>query len=95
MNYEVKYELDRLKELVKTKKVTDEFHMFLDESYYEDDYSGNEILEMQEELLYHAKKYLKENHSGKFAIQQGGDAVILITKERFDDMTWRMGWTLC
>lgn len=52
MSYIIKEELDELKEMVNSGSIkTGETHMFLDESHYEDDYSGNEICEMQEELL--------------------------------------------
>lgn len=96
MSYIIKDELDRLKEMINEDKVkTGELYMFLNESHYEDDYSGNEIREIQEELLYHAKKYLKENHSGKYAIQIGGYAVIVITKEHFDNASWKYGWEIC
>lgn len=96
MSCVIKDELERLKEMVNEQKIkTGNLYMFLDESHYEDDYSGNEILEMQEELLYHTKKYLKENYSGQYAIQIGGYAVVLITKEHFDTISWKNGWEIC
>lgn len=96
MSYAIKDELDRLKDMANKQEIkTDNLYMFLDESHYEDDYSGNEIREMQEELLYHAKKYLKENYSGQYAIQIGGYAVVVITKEHFDNISWKYGWEIC
>lgn len=96
MNYEVKYELDNLKKEVETGQVTTgKFSMFFDESGYEDDYSGNEIFEMQDEFLHYAEMYLRENHSGKYAIQRGGYAIVVITKEHFDNISWKIGWEVC
>lgn len=96
MGYEIKNELDRLKEMINEQQIkTGNMYMFLDKFHYDDDYSGNEILEMQEEFLYHAKKYLKENYNGKYAIQIGGYSVVVITKEHFDNASWQYGWEVC
>lgn len=96
MSYIIKDELERLKDMINKNEIkTDIMYMFLDENHYEDDYSGNEIREMQEELLYHAKKFLKENHSGKYATQIGSYAVSVITKEHFDNISWKLGWEIC
>lgn len=96
MGYEIKEELEILKDDVNKQQIkTGNISMYLDETHYEDDYSGNEIREMQEELLYHAKKYLQENHSGKYAIQIGGYAVVVITKEHYDTIGWKHGWKVC
>lgn len=97
MIYEIKSELEDLKEMASEQTIkTGNFYTFLDVCDYQDDYSGNEILEMQEELFYHAKKYLKENHNGKYVIKKGIYAVILITKEHFDKyIDCKCGWEIC
>ena len=96
MNYEVKQELQRLKEMLAGDKIeTGRYYTFLEEDYYVDDYSKNEIHEMQDEFLHYAEIYLKENYSGKYAIQLGVGVVIIVTKEHFDNLRWKYGWILC
>ena len=96
MRHLVNQELERLKNMINEQEVkTGKLYMFLDEYEYEDDYSGNEISEMQEELLNQFKTYLQENHAGKYAVQVGGYAVLVVTKEHYDGLGWKIGWEVC
>ena len=80
MRYEVKYELENLKRKLESQEMhSDKSNNFMDEDEYEDDYSGNEISDMQSEFLDVAKEYLEANYSGQYFIQQSTWCVHIVT----------------
>lgn len=95
MNYIVEYELEKLKEILKNKKMyTDCSNNFVEVYDYEDEYSHNQIYDIQSEFFYYAKKYLKENYSGKYAIKHGTWCIHIVTVEFLNHKKLH-GWTIC
>lgn len=80
MRYEVEHEFKELKCKLELQEMhNDKANNFIVEDEYEDDYSGNEISDMQSEFLDVAREYLKENYSGQYFIQQSTWCVHIVT----------------
>lgn len=95
MRYEVREELEILidklnKNEIKNKDVND----FIDVWDYEDEYSHNEIWEIQAEFFDCASEYLRKNYEGQYAIYHGTHCVHIITKEYMLERNLKR-WTIC
>ncbi len=95
MMFEIEDELTRLENELKYESMkTDQANEFVEKMLYEDEYSHNEIYELQEEFIYYAEKYMRENYKGKYAIKQGVHSVAIITTELLNKRKLT-GWTIC
>ena len=78
MRYEVKEELNLLEELINSGELDRRgMYTFFDEWNWEDDYSHDEIRDLQIEFEKEVEPYLLINHKGKYLILES----IVITKE--------------
>lgn len=85
MRFEVEAELENLKLMLKNNEMkTDKANNFIDQTEYEDEYSHNEIDEIQDEFTEEAYKYLNENYKGQYVIFSDW-SVHIITKEFYDE----------
>lgn len=78
MRYEVKEELKNLEEMIVNGELNRlGTYTFFDEWDWEDDYSHNEIRDLQIEFEEEVEPYLLKNHKGKYLIWES----VVITKE--------------
>jgi len=69
MRFEVEPELEDLIDRLENNKMeTDKCNNFIDQTEYEDEYSHNEIGEIQEDFIKEAKLYLDKNYKGQYVI---------------------------
>lgn len=84
MRFEIEPELDDLIDMLKNNKMeTYKCNNFIDQTEYEDEYSHNEIDEIQEDFIKEAKNYLDKNYKGQYVIFSDW-CVHIVTKEYYE-----------
>jgi len=90
MRFEVEAELDNLILMLKNNEMkTDKSNNFIDQCEYEDEYSHNEIDEIQNEFMEEADRYLNQNYKGQYKMFSDW-CVHIVTKEYYKDMLKRV-----
>ena len=69
MRFEIEPEIEDLIDMLKNNKMeTDKANNFIDQSDWEDEYSHNEIDEIQDEFMEEADRVLNENYKGQYVM---------------------------
>ena len=91
MRFEVEAELENLILMLKNNEMkTDKPNNFIDQSEYEDEYSHNEIDDIQDEFIVEAEEYIEENYKGQYVVFSDW-CVHIVTEEFYDNkMSWRI-----
>lgn len=93
MRIEIEEELSHLGEIIKNGHLNGNgMYIFFDEWDWEDDYSHDEIRDLQIEFEEEVEPYLKKNHKGEYLIRES----IVITKKYYkDNILMKNAWKQC